>query len=257
MKGVLARPLLWSRWIVVIGGLNTLAAASLFADQSPDRTDPDRPDAVAAGQGKETTLPGLDGRPVSLAAPQGGFSVLLFYSSECPIANAYGPTYNKLAATFPKARLRMVGICVDADLSDEEVRAHGSDFDLRFPLVRDRGGRFARQIGAQVTPEAFVLDDRGQIRYFGRIDDQFTPRRERGRTGTGNELRDALRALLNGKEPPFRHVEAAGCPIPEPDPDSKSDATTTQAQAEDEATPQTRSRDTDRDRNGKSPKVGS
>src|SRR4051812_11175172 len=37
-----------------------------------------------------------DGRQIDVNPPQDGLSVLIFYSSECPISNAYSPTLNSL-----------------------------------------------------------------------------------------------------------------------------------------------------------------
>jgi hypothetical protein len=177
--------------------------------------------AATGGDGAKSpvelgALRGPDGRQVELAPPKDGFSALVFYSSECPISNAYSPTLNGLVAAFPAGRVRWFGICVDPDLSDADVRAHTRDFDLKFPVVRDRHGTFAHKIGATMTPEAFVVDDKGQIRYHGRIDDQFVARRVRNANPNGNDLRDALTSLMKGEEVARPHVPAVGCPIPEP-----------------------------------------
>ncbi|MEJ7637625.1 MAG: redoxin domain-containing protein [Singulisphaera sp.] len=62
---------------------------------------------------------GLKGQQVALEAPKGGVSVLVFYSSECPISNAYSPTLNQIAGEFPASSLKLIGLCVDFDLSNE------------------------------------------------------------------------------------------------------------------------------------------
>jgi hypothetical protein len=153
--------------------------------------------------------------PVALAPPAGGATVIVFYSTECPIANAYSPTLGQLLGKFPMKAVRWIGVCVDPDLSNAEVRAHARDFKLGLQIVRDRSGSFARKIGATMTPEAFVLDPQGKVRYHGRIDDQFVARRVRNPAPGGSELGDALAAVLAGKEVAVPHVAAVGCPIPE------------------------------------------
>ena len=52
----------------------------------------------------------------------------------------------------------MIGVCVDPDLPAADVISHSKDFGLKFPVVQDREGKLARQVGATVTPEAFVID---------------------------------------------------------------------------------------------------
>lgn len=187
---------------LLIGGLTPCRATAARAETADA--------SIALG-----TLRGPDGKPVDLAAPANGLTVLVFYSSECPISNAYSPTLEKLFAAFPHERVKWVGICIDPDLSDTDVKAHARDFSLKFPVVRDRHGAFARKIGATMTPEAFVVDAKGHVRYHGRIDDQFVKRGLRNANPSGNELNDAISALLKGEEVKAAHVAAVGCPIPE------------------------------------------
>jgi hypothetical protein len=161
------------------------------------------------------SLRSLAGRRVSLAAPARGATVLLFYSTECPISNSYSPTLGALGKTFAGKSVKWIGVCVDPDLSDSEVETHARDFGLTFTLVRDRRGAFARKVGAKVTPEALVIDDGGRIRYHGRIDDQFADRRKRNANPTGSELKDAIAAVLSGRTVEIPQAEAVGCPMPE------------------------------------------
>ena len=170
------------------------------------------------------SMKGPDGRMVVLKAPERGVSVLVFYSSECPISNGYSPLLNKVAAEFPVARVRFIGVCVDPDLSDAEILAHAKDFGLKFPVVHDPVGALGKRLGAKVTPEAFVVDATGAIRYFGRIDDQFPERGKQNAHPETHEMKDAVAAVLAGREVKVKHVEAVGCPIPEPLPPRKQPA---------------------------------
>ncbi len=164
---------------------------------------------------KTTRLTGLDGRRISLAAPAHGATAIIFYSTECPISNGYSPTLATLVESFPARSVKWLGVCVDPDLSDSEVQAHARDFGLKFPVARDQHGVLARKLGAKVTPETFVIDADGKLRYHGRIDDQFVARRLRNANPSGSELKDAIVAILNGKEVKTPEVAAVGCPLPE------------------------------------------
>ena len=79
-----------------------------------------------------------NGKAVELSAPKGGASALVFYSSECPISNAYSPTLNRIMEEFPATSLRLVGVCTDPDLSAADVAKHAKDFGLKFPVVHDK-----------------------------------------------------------------------------------------------------------------------
>ncbi len=82
---------------------------------------------------KGVSLRGLDNERIKLAAPAGGATVLIFYSSECPISNAYSPTLQELMGKYRQRPVEWVGICVDPDLSDSEVKSHSERLQAGFP----------------------------------------------------------------------------------------------------------------------------
>ena len=53
-----------------------------------------------------------------------------------------------LVDAFPRRAVKWIGVCVDPDLSDADVKTHARDFGLKFPVVRDRHGALARKLGA-------------------------------------------------------------------------------------------------------------
>src|SRR5207237_725514 len=66
----------------------------------------------------------------------------------------------------------------------------------------------ARRLGATVTPEAVLLDDKGVLRYRGRIDDQRDATRVKSR-----ELAAALDAVLAGQKVARAETQPFGCAI--------------------------------------------
>ena len=183
---------------------------------NPTRADDAKPAASPATTGLPVTdVRAVDGQFVSLAAPAPeGATVVLFYSTECPISNAFSPTLEAIAKSQADRPLTMVGICVDADLKADEVAKHAREFALNFPVTQDRDGTITARFGATVTPEVFVFDGKQQLRYRGRIDDTFAARGKRNAAHQTNELRDAVAAVLDGKEVAQAKVDAVGCPVP-------------------------------------------
>ncbi|QEH36457.1 hypothetical protein OJF2_50210 [Aquisphaera giovannonii] len=159
---------------------------------------------------------GPDGRDLDLTAAPDGITVLLFYSPECPISNAYSPTLAALVDDYKSKPVKWAGVCVDPEMGDKDILEHARDFGLKFPVLRDPRGSLARKVGATVTPEAFVIDDAGKVRYHGRIDGQFAKRGVRNANPAGNELKDAIAAVLGGRPVAQPFVAAVGCPIPLP-----------------------------------------
>ena len=159
---------------------------------------------------------GVDGRAIPLVPSKGGAIAVVFYSTECPISNEYSPIFKAIAEGQPPDRFAMVGVCVDPDLSGADVAKHAGEFGLKFPVVLDREGSLVARFGIKVTPEVVVLDDSARVRYRGRVDDTFAARGKRKANPTTSELKDAIAAVLAGKEVAVDHAEAIGCPVPEP-----------------------------------------
>jgi len=194
-----------------LGRLAALGLAALLVTSPASR--------LRGAEAPEVKLPRLtapDGQAIDATPPKDGATVLIFYSTECPSSNAYSPALNRVTTEFPAGRVKLLGLCVDPDLSDADVLTHAKDFGLKFTVARDRQGTVARRLGATVTPEAFLIDSKNRLRYHGRIDDQFAARQKRNANPMTNELQSAIGAVLAGRDVPVPFVASVGCPLPEP-----------------------------------------
>jgi peroxiredoxin len=202
-----------ARWALAAGLTGLLVTTGLAArPQDPE---------VALDQ----TYRAADGRVLALKAPEGGATALVFTSTECPIANYYCATLNELAKSFEDRPARLIGVVVDPGLPASALKTYSDEYRLTFPVIQDPRGALARALGVSVTPEAVVIDAKGAVRYRGRIDDQYAARRVKNAAPETHELRDALAAVLEGKDVAQPRVEAVGCPLPEP-PDGAEGAVT-------------------------------
>jgi hypothetical protein len=89
-----------------------------------------------------------------------------------------------------------------------EVRDHSKRAGFPFSVYKDANNIVANRFGAEVTPESFVMDGSGIVRYHGSIDDSQNEARIRTR-----RLRLALDALLSGKPVDVTETKAFGCTI--------------------------------------------
>jgi hypothetical protein len=76
------------------------------------------------------------------------------------------------------------------------------------PYLHDESQEVARAFGAKVTPDVFLLDGEGTIRYRGAPDSDYEDPELRAQW-----LRDALDAVLGGGEPEPRETQPVGCSI--------------------------------------------
>lgn len=141
-------------------------------------------------------------------------AVLIFITTDCPIANRYAPELERLRTDFEGKRVKLTLVQVDPELADDNAREHAAQFSLRAAIVVDRKHQLVGATGATVTPEAVVVDAAGRIRYRGRIDDWFTAFGKSRRKPSRHDLRIALQSVLEGAPVSTPVTPAIGCLIP-------------------------------------------
>ncbi len=134
--------------------------------------------------------------------------VIIFIATRCPISRDYDERMVSLAKEFTPKGVQFLGINSNNTEPTQEVIDHARERGLPFPVLKDEGNRVADAYDARVTPEVFVVDSNLILRYHGRIDDSQNPARV-----TRQDLKDALNAILAGKEPPQAETRAFGCTI--------------------------------------------
>jgi peroxiredoxin len=138
--------------------------------------------------------------------------VIVYLGTECPLAKMYAPRLAQLASRFEASNVAFLAINANQQDSLSELAAYSKTHGLNFPLLKDVGNVVADQMGAQRTPEVFLLDKDRVVRYWGRIDDQYVVGRQR-EAATRHDLAVAIEELLAGKSISVATTEAPGCHI--------------------------------------------
>ena len=99
--------------------------------------------------------------------------VVVFLGVECPLSNQFLTVLKELHKKYESKSVAFIAINANAQDGRERVATHARQHAIPFPVVKDAGNKVADQFGARRTPEAFLVDSSGVIRYQGRIDDQF------------------------------------------------------------------------------------
>jgi hypothetical protein len=141
--------------------------------------------------------------------------VLLFISTDCPIANYYATEINALVKDNQKRPVRFFLIHADPELTPEAARKHAATYGFPCPVLIDRKHRLVKAAGVTVTPEAAVFTPEGKVAYRGRIDDTYADLGKRRVAPNRRDLRDALTAVLAGRPVAEARTTALGCPIPD------------------------------------------
>jgi len=160
-------------------------------------------------------MPSTDGRSLTLAQLQGSRGlVVVFWSNRCPWVDRYEARLKELAETYEGRGIRFVlvnandaGAFPQESLEASAAQARRKGYTL--PYVRDEGSTLAQALGASRTPEVFVFTAQGRLLYRGAIDD--SP----GDAANVQQayLREALEALLQGRQPAITETSPFGCLI--------------------------------------------
>lgn len=150
----------------------------------------------------------LDGKSVSFASLRGPITVVTFVSVQCPVSNGYNQRMNALFKDYTPKDVKFIFVNANRNESANDIRDHAKSVGFVFPVYKDAGNALADRFDAQVTPESYVIDSAGIIRYHGSIDDSQNEARIRTRG-----LRLALDAVIAGKPVEITATKAFGCTI--------------------------------------------
>lgn len=165
-------------------------------------------DFKLGSQVSDFSLQKLDGSPVQFSSLKGNVTLVMFISVQCPVSNAYDDRMNALYQDYASKGVKFVVINANRTELAEAVAEHARAHNFQFAVYKDQDNVVADRFGASVTPETYVIDSTGAVRYHGSIDDSQNPAHV-----TTQRLRLALDAVLAGQEPPQTETKAFGCTI--------------------------------------------
>ncbi len=160
----------------------------------------------------------VDGRPLAAFTPAGKASVVFFIQTDCPISNSYAPEIQRICKAYAAKGVACSLAYEDVKVDAAAVRKHMSDFAYQgIPAAIDSTRAVADRARATITPQAVVVDARGDIRYRGRIDNFYAALGKPRQHVTERDLVDALYAIVAGKPVARAETEALGCFITRPE----------------------------------------
>ena len=166
-------------------------------------------------------LPGVDGKNHA----QKDFSdakilVVIFTCNHCPTAQAYEERIIKMHEDYRDQGVAIVAISPNdakavrldelgyTDVGDslEDMKLRAEEQGFKFPYLYDgETQEVSEAYGVIATPHVFIFDQDRKLRYVGRIDDSDV------KEVTSHDARNAIDALLAGKEVPVPKTRVFGC----------------------------------------------
>ncbi len=161
-------------------------------------------------------LPGVDDKVHHLRRylEQNQAVVVVFICNHCPFVRASLARLKRLYAAYQTKGVLIVGINPnDAQAFPEDsfdnMKVFSHEQGLAFPYLRDVTQDVARAFEAQKTPEAFIIDREGVLRYRGRLLDNLQDISPE----TTLNLHTALEEVLSGSPVTAEVQDAVGCSI--------------------------------------------
>jgi len=159
------------------------------------------------------TLPDTSGESHTFPVP-GAVTVVVFTCNHCPYALAWHERLLAVARDFDADGVRMLQVNPnDADryprdsfdAMRERVEREGP---WPTPYLHDESQEVARAYDAKTTPDVFVFDSEGELRYRGAPDSDHMDESQNAAW-----LRSAIEAVLAGRDPDPAETAPVGCSI--------------------------------------------
>lgn len=158
------------------------------------------------------SLPAANGPHLSLTDLRSQIVVLHFWSAGCAWSRRADVLLVYRSLKWTPLKVSIVGIASHFAETEEEILHEIERRGVRYPVLFDLDQSVANAYRAQVTPQFFVLDRRGTVRYTGALDDA-TFEQPKPKVLYVDR---AVNALLANQTPQPEATPPYGCPLTRP-----------------------------------------
>ena len=162
------------------------------------------------------SLPDTTGKIVSLTDFKNAEAlVVVFMCNHCPYVQHIRDSLAQFGRDMQSKGVAVVGINAnDAEKYPEDrpekMKKEALAAGYTFPYLYDATQTVAKAYQAACTPDFYLFDSKQALVYRGQFDDS---RPGNGKSVTGKDLRNAVAALLAGKQVAANQVPSIGCNI--------------------------------------------
>jgi peroxiredoxin len=140
--------------------------------------------------------------------------IIIFMCNHCPYVKAVIKRLIALQEKFLNKKVQFIGINPNdivayPEDSFENMIIFYNDYKMNFPYLIDETQQTAKKYDAVCTPDIYVYNKQRILKYRGRIDDNWQDESK----VTKHELDDAIKSILEGKDPDEKQNPSMGCSI--------------------------------------------
>lgn len=107
----------------------------------------------------------LAGEPVTLAGERGKVVLLNVWATWCHPCRAEIPELRSIHETYKPRGFELIGVSVDAEGADDDIRQFMKEFGMAYPIWRDPDERVSAQFLVIGVPATFLIDRNGILRW--------------------------------------------------------------------------------------------
>jgi len=158
----------------------------------------------------------VSGKMIALNDVKGDVAtVVMFICNHCPFVKHVNEQLVKLANDYMDKGIGFVAISSNdvknyPQDSPELMKKNAEQLGYPFPYLYDETQEVAKAYDAACTPDFYIFDKDLKLVYRGQLDDS---RPGNDKPITGRDIRNALDALLSGKEVDPNQIPSMGCNI--------------------------------------------
>ena len=163
----------------------------------------------------EFTLPDFNGEPHSTSDYENEPLLVIFICNHCPYVKHIVDTLSEKVKDYQSKGVNAVAISANdvnnyPQDSPERMKEFAEANSFSFPYLYDETQDVAKAFKAACTPDFFLFDDGHRLVYRGQFD---SSRPKNDEPVTGEDLTEAVNAMLEGREIPEEQTPSVGCNI--------------------------------------------
>ena len=147
----------------------------------------------------------------------GDVQVLIFTSTDCPIANALVPEFKRLKEEVDSEGGSIAFVHTWKNRTQVELDKHAEEYDFRPHNLIDRKHELVNRFDITTNPEVVVIlfdkFSNPKVVYQGKVNNLFDSPGNRRDRATEHYARDAIRAAAQGKPVTPQYRKPTGCLI--------------------------------------------
>ena len=163
----------------------------------------------------EFNLPAVDGKTYSPSDYNNNkILIVIFSCNHCPYVQAYEERIMNIQKEYANKGVQIVAISSNDAVkypedSFKQMKLRSEEKKFNFPYLYDEDQSIAKSFGATHTPEVFVFDEKRELAYHGKIDDNWQDESQ----VKSSYLKNALDEILAGIDVSVPETYSIGCTI--------------------------------------------